>query len=91
MVNKKIIIPNPSGLHARPAGKFVTTAGHFKSTVKIIKNGKPYNAKSILTVLSASIKFREEVELEISGPDETEALDAIVAAVNSGLGENITL
>lgn len=89
MVSKKIIIPNPSGLHARPAGTFVKTAGHYKSTVNIIKNGKTYNAKSILTILSACIKCQEEIELEVSGPDENEALTAIVSAVKNGLGEQV--
>ena len=45
------------------------------------------NAKSVLSVLGACVKSGDEITLICEGEDEQEALDALVAAVESGLGE----
>ena len=89
MKKEKIVVLNPSGLHARPAGCFVKKASQFKSRVQFEKNGNLYNGKSILSVLSACVKAKEEIELQIEGPDEEDALFAITEAVRDGLGEPI--
>lgn len=45
------------------------------------------NAKSALSVLGACVKSGDEIELFCEGPDEEEALAALVQAIESGLGE----
>ncbi|MDQ9887907.1 HPr family phosphocarrier protein, partial [Acinetobacter pittii] len=45
------------------------------------------NAKSVLSVLGACVKCGDEIELVCDGPDEQEALDSLVKAIESGLGE----
>ena len=45
------------------------------------------NAKSVLSVLGACVKSGDEIEFTCNGPDEKEALEALVSAVESGLGE----
>ena len=45
------------------------------------------NAKSVLSVLGACVKCGNEIELTCEGVDEQEALDHLVAAIDSGLGE----
>ena len=87
MLNKKITINNPSGLHMRPAGIFVKAATPFKSNVGFDIRGQSYNAKSMINVLSAAVKCGDEIELNIEGEDEQACMDAIVAAIESGLGE----
>jgi len=89
MTSETIVIVNPSGLHARPASNFVKLAARFNSSVEIVKNGKSYNAKSIISILSACVKYSETFEIRVNGEDEQEALTAIVDAVKSGLGEKI--
>lgn len=89
MVTEKITVLNPSGLHARPASNFVQTTGQFKSTVHFSKGGNIYNGKSILSVLSACVKYKDEIELQINGSDENKALDFISAAIKNGLSEEI--
>lgn len=87
MLTRTVKIINPSGLHMRPAGLFVKSVQGFQSEVKFrIRNGE-YNAKSMLNILSAAVKCGDEIELEIEGSDEQECMNAIVAAVESGLGE----
>lgn len=87
MQSKKIVIGNPSGLHMRPAGVFVKACSQFKSEVSFNIREKTYNAKSMINVLSAAVKRGDEIELKISGEDEKACMDAILAAIKSGLGE----
>lgn len=87
MTSECVVIANPSGLHARPASNFVKTAARYRSAVEIVKAGKSFNAKSIVSILSAGVKCSESIEIRTNGEDEQEALDAILEAVKSGLGE----
>ena len=47
------------------------------------------NVKSILSILAAGICQGQTIEVTCSGEDEVEALQAVVDAINSGLGEKI--
>ena len=87
MLSKVLVIGNPSGLHMRPAGIFVKTVTPFKSDVFFDIRGASYNAKSMINVLSAAVKSGDKIELRIEGEDEQACMDAVVAAVESGLGE----
>ncbi len=87
MLEKKIVIQNKTGIHARPAGLLAKEATKFKSQCMIIKNGNRYNSKSIMSILSMGARHGEEVTLEISGEDEDEAHIAIIALFDSNFGE----
>ena len=87
MVSKKVVINNPTGLHLRPAGIFCNTAVQFDSKVIFQHDTTTSNAKSVLSVLGACIKKGDEIELICEGPDEEEALAAMVKAIEDGLGE----
>ncbi|WAM31732.1 HPr family phosphocarrier protein [Caldicellulosiruptor naganoensis] len=78
MVEAKVILQNPTGLHARPASIFVTQAAKFKSDIFIVKDGKEVNAKSILNILAIGAKKGDEITLKVTGEDEKEALDTLV-------------
>ncbi len=87
MVEKNVIIKNPTGLHLRPAGLLCKTAAQFQSEIMIhIRNGET-NAKSVLSVLGACIVSGEEIRLTCNGEDEEEAMRVIVNLIESGLGE----
>lgn len=87
MVQKKVVIGNPTGLHLRPAGIFCNTANRYECKVMFEYGNTNANAKSVLSVLGACIKSGDEITLVCDGPDEGEALQAMVEAVESGLGE----
>ena len=87
----RVVVRNPSGLHARPAALFVRTAGQFgsKITVGNPATGKgPVDAKSILSVLTLGVSSGTEIEVAADGDDAEAALAAIREAVESGLGED---
>lgn len=87
MVNQKVTIKNPTGLHLRPAGILCKEAMRYKSLITFQYHGNTANAKSVLSVLGACIKSGDEIEFYCEGEDENEALEAMIHAVESGLGE----
>ena len=88
MVSQKVTIKNPTGLHLRPAGILCKEAMQFKAHVTFLYNrDNTANAKSVLSVLGACVKFGDEIEMVCEGEDEEEALAYLVAAIENGLGE----
>ena len=72
------------------SGVFVTEAKKYQSNVTIKnvdKDTAPVNAKSIMMILAAGLGTGTKIEIACDGPDEQEALDALVALVDSGFGE----
>ena len=88
MVEKKIIIKNKLGLHARAAVKFVNLANRFRSSVKIEKDGNEIDGKSILGILTLAAVQGTEITLKVTGKDENSAFRALVALINSKFHEN---
>lgn len=87
MLSQAIKIMNPTGLHLRPAGNLCNEAMKYKSKVTFEYRGNTANAKSVLSVLGACIKSGDEITLICDGEDEQEALEALIAYIESGLGE----
>ena len=83
----EIMIPNSSGLHARPATFFIQKANFYKSTILIEKDDRKVNAKSLLGVLSLGIAKGMTVTLSAEGVDEDAAIDGLVSLINSGFNE----
>ncbi|MEX2478152.1 MAG: HPr family phosphocarrier protein [Gracilimonas sp.] len=82
MIKKKITIKNSAGLHARPSAQLVKLASKFESDFYIHSYGYRVNGKSILGVMTLAAEQGAELELELDGADEEEALEAIVDAID---------
>ena len=89
MVSTKLRIDIPTGLHLRPISVLCTRAIDFSSRITIKKGDKSVNAKSVLGVLSACVRFGDEIELVCEGPDEEVALETISQMILSGLGDEL--
>ncbi|MGM0545464.1 MAG: HPr family phosphocarrier protein [Bacteroidota bacterium] len=87
MKKKKVTIVNDAGLHARPAAALVKLASTFESDFYIHMYGYKVNGKSILGVMTLAAEKDAELELEVDGPDEKKALEAITELIDSGFGE----
>ena len=87
MVRQKVVITNPTGMHLIPAGNLCKVAMNYKSHITFSYGENTANAKSVLSVLGACIKCGDELEFKCEGPDEQEAMDALVEAIENGLGE----
>jgi phosphocarrier protein HPr len=87
MMEKTIEVPNPTGLHARPAAMFVQTAGKFTSNIWIQKNDKRVNAKSIIGLMSLAVSKGTSIDIIAEGEDEQVAVRELVDLITSGFGE----
>lgn len=90
MYKKKIMIINPTGLHARPATEFVTEAKKYSSTISIRhieEDGEFVNGKSVIMLLSLGLGQGEEIEIAAEGMDEKQAVDSLVRLIQGGFGE----
>ncbi len=85
MVHQEVTIINKLGLHARPAALFVQTANKFASDIMIEKSAKKINAKSIMGVMSLGVGMGEKITIQVEGPDENEALAALVNLIENTL------
>lgn len=87
MKTESVTVINPSGLHARPASLLTREAAQFASSIALVTDDGEYNAKSILNVLSAGIACGTRIFIRAEGEDEDQAVEALCAAIESGLGE----
>jgi len=87
MLEKKIVIKNKLGLHARAAAKFVHLANRFSSSVKIIKDSNEIDGKSILGILTLAAIQGTMITLKVSGGDEAMAFKALVDLINNKFQE----
>ena len=87
MIKTSISISNKLGLHARASAKLTKLAGSFQSDVFMSRNTRRVNAKSFMGVMMLAAGVGSEVEIEIAGPDEQAAMNALVALINDKFGE----
>jgi phosphocarrier protein len=87
MPQREVEIINKLGLHARASAKLTQLAAKYQSDVTMARNNRKVNAKSIMGVMMLAAGKGAKVTFETSGPDENEALEAIVALVNDYFGE----
>ena len=81
MLECEVEIVNKLGLHARASAKLTKLAGSFQSEVWLSRNGRRINAKSIMGVMMLAAAKGSTLHLEVDGPDEAEAMAAIVALI----------
>lgn len=77
MISTTVTVSLESGLHARPASKFVQLANQFTSDIHIKKGERSVNAKSIMGILSLAITKGTEINLEAEGEDAVAAVAAL--------------
>jgi phosphocarrier protein HPr len=76
-------------MHARAAVKFVQLAAHFKSEIRVLKDGTSVNGKSIMGLLTLVAAFGLTIIIEAEGPDAEVAAKALADLVEQGFGEGV--
>ena len=88
MVQRDVTIANLLGLHARAAARFVHTAGTFEARVRVSRDARVIDGKSILGLLLLAAGRGTVITILADGPDEDRALDTLVRLVEEGFGES---
>ena len=83
MREERVLIANATGLHARPAARLVDCASKYRSDIALVAGEKVVDAKSILSVLGASIPPGTEVDLVVAGDDEDDAARALAECLRT--------
>lgn len=78
-MEKRLTVNNELGLHLRPAGELCSIAMEYESKITICFRDREFNAKSLLSVLSACVQSGDEIIIRIEGPDEETAAEQISA------------
>jgi multiphosphoryl transfer protein len=82
-----IVMPNPIGLHARPAAVLVNLAKPYQSVIRLHRGSNSANAKSVVALMNLDVKHNEQVTLTAVGADAKAAILALTQAIADGLGE----
>jgi len=81
-MEKKLIIKNKQGLHARPAALFVQIANKYESDVTVRKGNEEVNGKSIMGLMTLAAGKGSNVILKITGPDAKEAMQELETVIS---------
>lgn len=88
MIIQELEVLNELGIHARVASRVVRCARNFESSINAKKEGKEYDFKSVIGVMTINAKRGEFITIEIQGSDEVEAAKEIQHLFAIKFGEN---
>ena len=86
-LEKKFVIQNKLGLHARPAALLVQTANRFKCEVEVLKGRQKVNGKSIMGIMTLAAGTGAPITIRTCGEDAAEALEEISKLITNNFGE----
>jgi phosphocarrier protein len=87
-MSRTVTVVNQLGMHARAAAKFVHLAARFQSEVRVKREAREMDGKSIMGILLLAAARGSVIVISAEGADERDAVDALSALVASGFGED---
>jgi phosphocarrier protein HPr len=84
----EVTIPNKKGLHARASAQFVRCAGTFKAEIRVTREGHTVGGTSIMGLMMLAAGQGHSILIEAEGADARAAIEALIALVESGFGED---
>jgi phosphocarrier protein HPr len=88
VTSQAVTVVNQLGMHARAAAKFVHLATRYESHVKVARDAREIDGKSIMGILLLAAARGSTITISADGQDERGAVAALVALVQSGFGED---
>ena len=87
MICREFTIINKLGLHARAAAKLAATAGRYSCAVKISRDGRLVDAKSVMSLMLLAAGQGSILEFHFDGCDEAEAFESVAALITERFHE----
>jgi phosphocarrier protein len=87
MTSRDVTVVNQLGMHARAAARFVHLAGRFQAHVRVAREAREMDGKSIMGILLLAAGRGTTLTISAEGTDERDAVNALVALIASGFGE----
>ncbi len=88
-ISGAVVVPNPTGFHARPASVLASLAKKFESQIRVQRGDDQANAKSLIAIMSLNVEYGDKVQFIATGDDAEAAVAELAAAVADGLGEDV--
>ncbi len=82
-----VILPNPAGLHARPAAILAAQAKKFTSDIQLVRGDDTANAKSLVAIMGLSTKHQDQIRVKAWGSDAVKAVAEVAKMLADGCGE----
>jgi phosphocarrier protein len=89
MISESVRVVNQLGMHARAAAKFVHLAARYEARVRVSRETREMDGKSIMGILLLAAAQGSTITISADGSDEHDAVRALVALVQSGFGEDV--
>jgi len=86
-IHTEVTICNKLGMHARAATRFVTLANHFKSDIRVEREGRDVSGKSIMGLMMLAASKGTQIQIRAEGPDARAAVDALRGLVENCFDE----
>ncbi len=90
VASESVVVPNATGLHARPAAVLANLAKRFQSKILLQRGDDQANAKSVVSLMGLEVAFGDKVVLVAEGPDAAEAIAKLTPELAAGLGDEGT-
>jgi phosphocarrier protein len=87
VTTRSVVVINQLGMHARAAARFVHLATRFSSQIRVTRDTKVMDGKSIMGILLLAAARGTTLTISAEGADEASAVDALTGLVESGFGE----
>jgi phosphocarrier protein len=88
MISQNVLVVNQLGMHARAAAKFVRVAARYRAQVRVARDAREMDGKSIMGILLLAAARGSTIRISADGSDEHDAVAALVALVESGFGDD---
>jgi phosphocarrier protein HPr len=89
VTSRSVTVVNQLGMHARAAAKFVHLAARYQAHVRVAREAREMDGKSIMGILLLAAARGSTITISAEGADEHAAVEALVGLVSSGFGEDI--
>ena len=83
-----VTIRNRKGLHARASAKFVKCAESYDAIITVTRDGHAVGGTSIMGLMMLAAGPGSTLHMTAQGPQGPEALQALIALVEDGFGED---
>ena len=87
VTSEAIVIPNASGLHARPAAVLANLAKSFASTITLQMGDRQANARSITAIMALDVPQGAKVQVVARGLDARAAVEKLARVLADGCGD----
>ncbi len=88
---REVVVLLAHGLHARPAARIAETARAFAAEVTLVAGERRASARGPVGVMALAVGHGTRLGVVARGPDAAQAVEAVAALIESGMGEGAEL